>query len=153
MTEEGQRRARARGHVIRASICDAHCLPFDDDTFDAVTLQFATRHLRVVDAFREIHRVLKPGGVLFHNDMLRPSARIVEFPYLIYLQFSLQLTSMLFGSTPESKHCIRYFSEAIRHFYTPQEMADLLREMSFTDVSSTDLLSGVLSFHHARKPV
>lgn len=153
MTREGQRRAQEQGCVITASICDAHKLPYDDNTFDAVTLQFATRHLRVVDAFQEIYRVLKPGGVFYHNDMLRPSTSIIGVPYLFWLKGSVRLTSALFGSTCESKHCIKYFADIIRNFYTPREMTELLREMNFTDVSCESFLTGVLSFHHAKKPL
>jgi demethylmenaquinone methyltransferase / 2-methoxy-6-polyprenyl-1,4-benzoquinol methylase len=45
MTAEGQRRARERKLTIDARVCDAHALPFPDNSFDAVTLQFASRHL------------------------------------------------------------------------------------------------------------
>jgi hypothetical protein len=39
MTAEGQRRARERNLTIRAYVCDAHTLPFADNSFDAMTLQ------------------------------------------------------------------------------------------------------------------
>jgi demethylmenaquinone methyltransferase/2-methoxy-6-polyprenyl-1,4-benzoquinol methylase len=97
MTDEGQRRARERNLTIHARVCDAHVLPFEDNSFDAVTLQFASRHLEIIKAFREIHRVLKPGGIFCHNDMLRPSSRIIEIPYLWYLRFSVWFTAKLFG--------------------------------------------------------
>ncbi len=152
MTEEGQRRARERNLTIHAQVCDAHTLPFPDNTFDAVTLQFASRHLEIIRVFEEIKRVLKPGGVFCHNDMLRPASRIIEVPYLIYLRFSVWFTAKLFGSSPESKKCIRYFSKAIRNFYTPREMTDLLKEIGFVNMENRDFLSGILSYHIARKP-
>jgi demethylmenaquinone methyltransferase / 2-methoxy-6-polyprenyl-1,4-benzoquinol methylase len=45
MIAEGQRRAHERNLTITARVCDAHELPFDDGSFDAVTLRFASRHL------------------------------------------------------------------------------------------------------------
>ena len=75
MTAEGQRRARERNLAIQAHVCDAHALLFADNSFDAVTLQFASRHLEIIKAFKEIYRVLKPGGIFCHNDMLRPASR------------------------------------------------------------------------------
>src|SRR6266545_3782473 len=123
MTAEGQRRARERNLTIDARVCDAHTLPFADHSFDAVTLQFASRHLEIIRAFKEIHRVLKPGGVFCHNDMLRPASRVVEGPYLAYLRFSVWLTAKLFGSSAESMRCVGYFVDAVRHFYRPDEMA------------------------------
>lgn len=151
MLAEGQRRAGARGMKIFAQVGDAHHMPFESGTFDAVTLQFATRHLRVAEVFSEIERVLKPGGAFYHNDMLRPAWRLVEAPYLPYLRASVWFTAMLFGSSRESRQCIGYFADAIRHFYKPEEMSALLREVGFSDVRHRDFLTGVLSFHIARK--
>ncbi len=152
MTAEGQRRARTRNLTIDARVCDAQELPFDDASFDAVTLQFASRHLELIKTFREIHRVLKPGGIFCHNDMLRPASRTVEIPYLVYLRFSVWLTAMLFGSSIESRKCVGYFADAIRHFYRPGELAALLEGIGFENLENRDFLTGVMSYHIARKP-
>lgn len=152
MTAEGQRRAREHRVRIDARICDAHALPFPDSSFDAVTLQFASRHLEIVRAFQEIHRVLRPGGLFFHNDMLRPSSRGIEVLYLPCLRFSVWFTARLFGSSAESRRCVGYFAKAIRHFYTPREMAELIAGLGFTEIENRDFLSGVMSYHIARKP-
>jgi demethylmenaquinone methyltransferase/2-methoxy-6-polyprenyl-1,4-benzoquinol methylase len=152
MTAEGQRRARERNLAIQARVCDAHVLPFGRDSFDAVTLQFASRHLEIIRAFREIYRVLKPGGIFCHNDMLRPASRVVEAPYLAYLRLSVPLTAKIFGSSADSMKCIGYFANAIRHFYTPGELAKLLVGVGFEVIESRSFLTGVMSYHVARKP-
>ena len=152
MTAEGQRRARERNLTIRAQICDAHTLPFPDNSFDAVTLQFASRHLEVIRAFEEIYRVLKPGGIFCHNDMLRPTLRIVEVPYLVYLRLSVWFTAKLFGSSAESMRCVGYFANAIRHFYTPPELAELLEGVGFIRTESRSFLRGILCYHISQKP-
>jgi demethylmenaquinone methyltransferase / 2-methoxy-6-polyprenyl-1,4-benzoquinol methylase len=152
MTAEGQRRARERNLKIDARVCDAHVLPFPDNSFDAVTLQFASRHLEIIRAFKEIHRVLKPGGIFCHNDMLRPASRIVEVPYLAYLRCSVWFTAKLFRSSAESKMCVGYFADAIRHFYKPRELDQLLNEIGFVGIENRDFLTGVMSYHISRKP-
>lgn len=138
--------------MIHARVCDAHMLPFDDNSFDVVTLQFASRHLEIIRTFREIYRVLKPRGIFCHNDMLRPASRIVEVPYLTYLRFSVWFTARLFGSSAESMKCIGYFANAIRHFYTPRELAALLEGVGFVGVENRDFITGVMSYHISRKP-
>lgn len=153
MIGEGQRRARERGVAIHAHVCDAHALPFADGSFDAVTLQFASRHLQVVRAFKEIRRVLKPGGIFCHNDMLRPTSAIIEIPYLVYLRFSVWLAAKICGSSAESQKCIGYFADAIRHFYTPDELAGLVKDVGFVDIESRSFLTGVMSYHISRKPL
>lgn len=152
MTAEGQRRARERNLTIHARVCDAHELPFADDSFDAVTLQFASRHLEIIRAFKEIYRVLKPGGIFCHNDMLRPTSRVVEVPYLVYLRFSVWFTAKLFGSSDASLGCIGYFANAIRHFYTPRELTELLGEVGFVGTESRSFLTGILAYHISQKP-
>lgn len=153
MTAEGQRRARERGLTVHAQVCDAHVLPFPDNSFDAVTLQFASRHLEIVRALKEVHRVLKPGGVFCHNDMLRPASRIVELPYLVYLRFSVWFTAKLFGSSRESLKCVRYFADAIRHFYTPREFSELLSGIGFTEIENRSFMTGAMSYHISHKPL
>ena len=152
MTAEGQRRARERDLTIHARVCDAHVLPFPDNSFDVVTLQFASRHLEVIRTFKEIHRVLKPGGIFCHNDMLRPESKVVEVPYLVYLRFSVWFTAMLFGSSTESKKCVGYFANSIRHFYSPREMTVLLEGLGFSSIESREFLTGVLAYDILRKP-
>ena len=152
MTAEGQRRACERNLSIHARVCDAHELPFADNSFDAVTLQFASRHLEIIKAFKEIYRVLKPGGIFCHNDMLRPESKMVEVPYLAYLRFSVWLTAKLFGSSPECMKCVGYFADAIRYFYTPRELTELLEGVGFAGIESRNFLTGVMSYHISRKP-
>jgi demethylmenaquinone methyltransferase / 2-methoxy-6-polyprenyl-1,4-benzoquinol methylase len=152
MIAEGQRRARERDLTIHARVCDAHELPYLDNSFDAVTLQFASRHLEIVKAFKEIERVLKPGGLFCHNDMLRPSSRIIEVPHLTYLRFSVWFTAKLFGSSAESLKCVGYFAEAIRNFYTPHEMSELLEAVGFKAIENRSFFTGVMAYHIVRKP-
>jgi ubiquinone/menaquinone biosynthesis C-methylase UbiE len=61
-------------------------------------------------------------------------------------------TAKLFGSSAESQKCIGYFSKSIRHFYRPQELSVLLKEMGFIGIENRSFLTGILSYHIAHKP-
>jgi len=152
MQEVGKRNAEARGFQIHSVIGDVHTLPFPDDHFDVVTLQFASRHLRVHRVFTEIHRVLKPGGRFYHCDMLRPSNRIVETLYYGYLRFVLWFTAFVFRAGEVALSCKKYFVNALRSFYSVQELSDMLMELGYTNISERSILSGMLGFHRAVKP-
>jgi demethylmenaquinone methyltransferase/2-methoxy-6-polyprenyl-1,4-benzoquinol methylase len=57
----------------------------------------------------------------------------------------------LFASSAESQKCVGYFADAIHHFYRPRELAALLEGIGFDNVENRDFLTGVMSYHIARK--
>jgi demethylmenaquinone methyltransferase/2-methoxy-6-polyprenyl-1,4-benzoquinol methylase len=152
MQEVGRQRAEALGFRIRSTIEDVHTLPFPDNHFDAVTIQFASRHLRVRRVFGEVRRVLKPGGRFYHCDMLRPANRNVETLYYGYLRFCLWFTGFLFRSGPAALNCKEYFINALQMFYSAQELCDVLEELGYRDVTAKTVFAGMLGFHRAVKP-
>jgi demethylmenaquinone methyltransferase/2-methoxy-6-polyprenyl-1,4-benzoquinol methylase len=152
MQDVGRTRAERLGFNIKSHICDVHRLPFPDNHFDVVTLQWATRHLRVIDVVSEIKRVLKPGGYFYHCDMLRPANRLVEDIYCLYLTACVSTIAAAFGSNEAAKKCRRYFVDAIRLFYSVEEFSRLLTELGYSDVYGRSVLAGTVGFHKARKP-
>ena len=152
MQEVGRQRAGAAGFRIQSVIDDVHTLPYPDNSFDAATLQFASRHLRIRRVAAEIRRVLKPGGRFYHCDMLRPGNRMVEKLYYAYLRFCLWFTGFLFRSGPAALNCKDYFIQALQMFYSARELSDLLEDAGFQPVNSKTVFSGMLGFHRAVKP-
>jgi demethylmenaquinone methyltransferase/2-methoxy-6-polyprenyl-1,4-benzoquinol methylase len=151
MQNVGNHRAQSKGFKIESTIGDVHHLPFPDNYFDIVTLQFATRHLKVVDVFSEINRVLKPGGHFHHCDMLRPKSKIVEELYYAYLKMCLSFTAIIFRSGPSAVACKEYFINALRKFYSTEELSELLSTVGFSDIKSSNIFSGMIAFHKACK--
>ena len=153
MQTVGQQRAAAQGFQIKSTIGDVHTLPFPDSHFDVVTLQFASRHLRVREVFTEILRVLKPGGHFHHSDMLRPRNPIVKNLYYTYLRGCLGITGMIVGSGPAAVKAKQYFLDALELFYTAEELSILLRELGYVEVKVDTVFHGMLGFHRAVKPL
>jgi len=151
MQEVGRRAAAQQGRHIESVIGDVHTLPFPDNHFDVVTLQWASRHIRILDVSREIRRVLKPGGHFYHCDMLRPENKLVERLYHAYLRVSLAVTAWLFQSGPAARNCKEYFISTLSMFYSADELSQLLRQAGFQTVASKTLLGGMVGFHKAVK--
>ena len=145
--------ANKLGFHIDSTIGDVHTLPFPDNHFDVVTLQYASRHLRIMDVCREVKRVLKPGGHFYHCDMLRPANKIVETCYYAYLRFCLNFTGLLFRSPPSAHGAKQYFIDALRQFYSADELSDMLRDVGFAEVASKSQLGGMIGNHRAMKPL
>lgn len=151
MQEVGCKAAEAQGMKIESVIGDVHELPFPDNHFDIVTLQYASRHLRIMNVCYEIKRVLKPGGHFYHCDMLRPDNKIVEWSYYTYLRACLTITAWIFRSGSAALDCRDYFIETLRMFYSADELSQLFRQVGFQDVSSKTVLAGMVGFHKAVK--
>lgn len=152
MQRVGQERAEALGFKIDSTIGDVHTLPFPDNHFDLVTLQWASRHLRVHDLFKEIRRVLKPGGHFHHCDMLRPGNPMVEKLYYAYLHASLPIAGLFYRSGPATLNARRYFVDAIEVFYTTEELSEVLATLGYREVRAKSLLAGMVGLHRACKP-
>ena len=152
MQRVGGERAAKHGFVIQSEIGDVHKLPFPDDHFDVVTLQYASRHLGIRQVSSEILRVLKPGGVFYHCDMLRPANPLVEKAYYGFLWYPLSFTSWLFDSKEDALACRKYFIDSLKMFYSSEELKDLLEDVGFTDVGYQQVFAGMVAFHKAVRP-
>ncbi len=148
----GKLRARSLGFTIDGVIGDVHELPFPDNHFDLVTLQYASRHLRVDRVFPEVYRVLKPGGRFHHCDMLRPGNWLVEKLYFAYLRLTLFFTAFWFKSSPAAQACKRYFISTLAMFYSQEELSSVLASFGFRDVTCRSVMAGMIACHGATKP-
>jgi demethylmenaquinone methyltransferase / 2-methoxy-6-polyprenyl-1,4-benzoquinol methylase len=151
MQTVGRQRAQALGLTIESTIGDVHELPFPDNHFDIVTLQWASRHLRMSRVLSEVRRVLKPGGHFYHCDMLRPASPLVAQLYYAYLRFSLNFTSVVFRSGKPALNCRKYFIDALGMFYSADELSDLMRQAGLVDVTHKKLLMGMIGVHRAAR--
>lgn len=74
MLDVAVRRARAQGIAnVETKVCSADDLPFDDATFDSVSVRFGYMFFPdVAKATAELARVLKPGGRLASSVWVKP---------------------------------------------------------------------------------
>jgi SAM-dependent methyltransferase len=74
MLDIATRRANARGITnFETNVCSADDLPFDDATFDGISVRFGYMFFPdVVNATAEFARVLKPGGRLCSSVWVKP---------------------------------------------------------------------------------
>ena len=66
--EEGERRASANAVIVQFKVAAAETLPYADESFDAVWGNAILHHAELPIAVRELHRVLKPGGMAVFNE-------------------------------------------------------------------------------------
>jgi ubiquinone/menaquinone biosynthesis C-methylase UbiE len=74
---EAQKRGLAN---IRVAYAKAEQLPFEDGSFDLVTCRIAPHHFDSIPQFlAEVHRVLKPGGLLGLVDNVVPAGSVGDY--------------------------------------------------------------------------
>ena len=128
---------------------DMMALPFPAGSFDLVTTGYGIRNVpRIEPALAEIHRVLRPGGVLHSLDFNKPSNAIVRGVYLAYLTVVGSALGFVLHRDPDT---YRYIPESIRRYPGADGVARLLESAGFTDSRVQPLLGGLMAINSARK--
>jgi demethylmenaquinone methyltransferase/2-methoxy-6-polyprenyl-1,4-benzoquinol methylase len=144
--------------VTRAGYADRVQLMHDDalqsglpaGDFDAVTMAFGIRNTPDVEAtLREIHRLLKPGGIAVILEFSLPRSAMMRWCYLVYLRLVVPAIGALLSG---SKGAYRYLNESIEAFYRPDGFCELMRRSGFHDVSAAPVTCGVASIYAGSKP-
>jgi ubiquinone/menaquinone biosynthesis C-methylase UbiE len=73
--------AKKRGlSNVRTAYAKAEALPFEDESFDLVTCRIAPHHFdSIPDFLDEVHRVLKPSGLLAVVDNVVPAGSVGDY--------------------------------------------------------------------------
>jgi demethylmenaquinone methyltransferase/2-methoxy-6-polyprenyl-1,4-benzoquinol methylase len=134
-------------------LADAKSLPFADNTFGLVTTSFATRNLNVnrrslIESFREFHRILKPGGRFVSIETSQPPSRPIRKLFHLYVRLTVRPLGYLIS---RSRAAYTYLSNTVQRFYTADELADVMREAGFAQVSFRRLTLGAAAIHKAIK--
>lgn len=146
MLEEGQR----RHPEIEFVFGDATDLPFDEGTFDAVTISFGFRNVQNPRAaLTEFYRVLKPGGRLFICEVSKPPVGLVRKGHDAYVRFVIPTLARMASSNPDA---YRYLIESVRDWPDQETLSQWIRGAGFTRVAHRNLTFGSVALHRARKP-
>ncbi len=144
-------RARQAGNPFVEFVqADAMALPFDDDTFDAVTISFGLRN--IVDpqkALAEFFRVTKPGGRVVICEFSRPPLSLIRSGYSAYLRFGMPVLARVASSNPVA---YEYLMDSIEAWPTQPVLADWVRQAGFESVAYRNLTAGIVALHRGVKP-
>lgn len=125
-------------------------LPFEDNTFDAVTISFGLRNVQhPKQALSEFYRVLKPGGRAVVCEFSKPPVKLIRRGYDTYMKLAIPGMAKLMSSNPDSYN---YLVESIRAWPDQQTLSLWLRTAGFTRVAHRNLSMGMVALHRGHKP-
>jgi demethylmenaquinone methyltransferase/2-methoxy-6-polyprenyl-1,4-benzoquinol methylase len=128
---------------------DALKLPFSDHSFNAVTVAFGVRNFYDMEqGFREIHRVLAPGGRLVILEFSVPSAPVFRSLYRLYLT---ELLPRVGDRIAGQDGPYGYLARTISGFPEPAILASRIREAGFATCAWKTRTGGIVAIHTAIK--
>jgi demethylmenaquinone methyltransferase / 2-methoxy-6-polyprenyl-1,4-benzoquinol methylase len=138
-----------RKGVRQIVIADAMNLPFDDGSFNCVTIAFGLRNLEnFAAALGEMSRVLERNGRLLVLEFSLPTIPILRAVYRFYLHRCLPLLgSFLTGK----KNAYDYLGDSIEAFPSDGAMCQLIAGNGFTRPTFETLTGGIVSIYAATK--
>ena len=138
-----------RKGVRRVVLADALKLPFDDASFDCVTIAFGLRNLENCSAaLSEMWRVLNARGHLLVLEFSLPTTPILRAAYRFYLHRCLPL---LGSFLTQKKSAYDYLGDSIEEFPSGNAMCELMRRTGYVSPSFQRLTGGIVTIYTAAR--
>lgn len=120
---------------------DAMNLPFDDASFDYVTIGFGLRNVPdYLGALKEMERVLKPGGMIVCLETSQPTLPVFKQVYRLYFKFVMPIFGKLFA---KSKEEYEWLQQSTFDFPGKEKLKRLFEQAGFSNIKVRSFTGGV----------
>lgn len=151
MLTQGKARLVNEGLCSGLSIAqaDAECLPFENASFDRVTIAFGLRNVTdKAAALKEFYRVLKPAGRLLVLEFSHPTNPTFQ---KIYDTYSFNVIPQIGKFITGDKNSYQYLVESIRKHPDQKTLEQMLTSAGFEHANYWNLTGGVVAIHQGVK--
>ena len=151
MLEQGRERLTNMGIAgnIEYVQADAEDLPFEDNTFDLVTMAFGLRNVtEKKNALESILRCLKPGGKLMVLEFSKP---VVPGLNVVYDHYSFKILPAVGKLVANDADSYRYLAESIRMHPDQETLKGMMEDAGFDKVSYHNMTGGIVALHTGYK--
>ena len=133
---------------VRFEWADALQLPYDDGTFDAVTVGFGVRNLANLErGLGELSRVLRPGGRLVILEITQPQRPPLSWFFSLWFDRLVPLLGTLAGD----RDAYSYLPESVKRFPAPEPLAAMVAAAGLERVRYLILAGGIIAIHSGVK--
>ena len=135
-------------HNCSFALASGESLPYQNQTFDLVTVGFGLRNFTDKErGLKEMRRVLKPSGVLLILEFSKPTN---SFFSKIYDWYSFNIIPKLGSFLANDSESYQYLAESIRMHPDQKTLKDMVLDAGFDDCKFYNLVNGVVSIHKAK---
>ena len=134
---------------IKLQLADAEQLPFDNNSFQAITAGFGVRNFENRDkGLSEMHRVLSDNGLILIIEPSKPSIFPIKQIYNLYFSYILPLIGKIIS---KDKDAYEYLNQSVNHFPSQRIFLKKLNEIGFRECKHIPLTLGIVSLYIAKK--
>lgn len=135
--------------TIEMVVGDSEDLPFEDNSFDAVTVAFGVRNFENLEkGLAEIYRVLKPTGTFMVLETSVPTKTPFKEGYRFYCNHILPTIGKIFS---KDRSAYAYLSESASVFPHGEAFNNILAKIGFIGIENKPQTFGVASIYVATK--
>lgn len=149
MMEIGKEKIRKAGVSAEMSVADCEALPYDQNTFDRISVGFGVRNFEHLDlGLSEMFRVLKPYGKLVILELSLPSNSFIRTCYMLYFQKILPVVG---GLLTGDRGAYEYLRTSVLRFPAPDKFMAMLKSAGFEQVEHRSLTFGICRMYICEK--
>lgn len=120
-------------------------LPFEDNTFDSVTIGFGLRNVPdYMTVLKEMNRVVKPGGKVVCLETSQPTLMGYRQLYYFYFKFIMPLIGRMFAKSYKE---YAWLHESARDFPNKKKLKQMFHESGYSQVWVKGYTGGVAAMH------
>ena len=135
-------------HNCNFTLASGESLPYQDKTFDLVTVGFGLRNFTNKQmGLEEMKRVLKPDGVLLILEFSKPTN---SFFSKVYDWYSFNVIPKLGKLLANDSESYQYLAESIRMHPDQETLKGLVLDSGFDECKFYNLVNGVVAIHKAK---
>ena len=149
MMEIGEEKVEKKGLNAEFVFGNAQEMPFESESFDAVTCAFGCRNFSDLDAgLREMDRVLKKGGQVSILEFSYPTNPLARATYNIYFTYILPFIGRVVS---RDKTAYTYLNKSVKHFCWGEAFVHHLHDAGFVEEHFKSLTFGIATLYTGRK--
>lgn len=128
---------------------DSENLPFEDNSFDAITVAFGVRNFENLEkGLAEMYRVLKPGGMAVVLEFSNPRSFPMKQLYQFYSRNILPLIGKIVS---KDNAAYTYLPESVQAFPDGRAFLNIYEKVGFKTTQWHPLTFGISSIYTGRK--